>query len=139
MPAAHNVHPELPASEYMPRGHSVAAVAPPVAARAPLTEVDDHVAPASLEWYISPPVTTADSRVKSPDAATPLQPQLVPAPPPSGFQFAPASTDLYNAPLPEAIILVKSADVATPSQFAVGELSDVHDVPLLPVYWTWPE
>ena len=50
VPGGHNVHPELPASEYMPGGHSVAAVAPPVAARAPLTVVEDHVAPASLEW-----------------------------------------------------------------------------------------
>ena len=32
---------------------------------------------------------------------------------------------------------MKSADVATSSQSAIGELSDVHDVPLLPVYAIW--
>ena len=50
LPAGHNVHPVLPASEYMPGGHGVVAVAPPAAARAPLTEVDEHVSPSSLEW-----------------------------------------------------------------------------------------
>ncbi len=80
-------------------------------------------------------VTTADSRLKSPDAVTPLQFLFVPASPPSGNQFAPASTDIYNAPsFTEAIIFVKSDDAARSSEFAVVEFSDVQDVPLLEVY-----
>ncbi len=80
-------------------------------------------------------VATADSRLKSPDAVTPLQCLLVPASPPSGNQFAPASTDIYNAPpVRVTIIFVKSDDAARSSQFAVAEFSDVQDVPLLEVY-----
>ncbi len=51
LPAAHNVQLALPASEYMPSGHKLTAVAPPVTATTPLTapfEVQD--APPSPDW-----------------------------------------------------------------------------------------
>ncbi len=48
LPAAHNVQLALPASEYMPGGHMLTAVAPPVAATAPLM--------AAFEIQLAPPL-----------------------------------------------------------------------------------
>ena len=57
LPAAHNVQLALPASEYMPGGQMLLAVAPPVAAATPLTALFvAQVAPPPPDWEVDPPL-----------------------------------------------------------------------------------
>ena len=75
VPAAHNVHPVLLAEEYMPGGHSLTLVAPPVAATAPATApLEVQVAPESPDWKMEPNILVlAANLLKSGDAKTPIQ------------------------------------------------------------------
>jgi hypothetical protein len=52
LPTTHNVQLALPAPEYMPGGHMLTAVAPPVAATTPLTAppLVTQVTPPSPDW-----------------------------------------------------------------------------------------
>jgi hypothetical protein len=100
LPAAHNVQLALPASEYMPGGHLLMAVAPPVAATTPPTAppLATQVTPPSLDRYMYPPLfVLAANLLKSGEAVRPTQYRL-PAPA-RLFHVAPLSVDMYRLPL----------------------------------------
>ncbi len=76
LPAAHSVQLALPAAEYMPGGHMVLAVAPPVAATTPLMAPEAQVIPPLLVWKImmGPELLAAAAiLLKSGETATPAQ------------------------------------------------------------------
>ena len=119
LPAAHNVQLALPASEYMPGGHILTAVAPPVAATTPLRAppLVTQVTPPSPDWYMDPIVSSTPTKnlLKSGEAAMPCQ-YWLPAPA-RMFQVTPLSVERYMpSPLAAAASLVKSGEEVIPHQ-----------------------
>jgi hypothetical protein len=134
LPAGHNVQLALPASEYMPGGHLLAAVAPLVAATTPLraSPLATQVSPPSPDWKMDPPVVdvAAANLLKSGDAVMPCQFRI-----PSTailFHVTPLSMDRYMLPLSTgAASLVKSGVEVIPRQLLLSApIMAVHVTPL---------
>jgi hypothetical protein len=117
VPAAHNVHPVLPAWEYMPGGHSSTLVTPLVVATIPPTApLVVQVTPASLDWNMLPDVAVAAANfLKSGEAVTPYQVRT-PAPA-RAVHVTPLSMDENISPFKDdATSLLKSGEDAIPRQ-----------------------
>jgi hypothetical protein len=112
LPAAHKVQLALPAPEYMPGGHMLTAVAPPVAATTPLTAPPPvtQVAPPSPDWNRDAPAP-ATNLLKSGETAMPSQ-YLIPA---RTLHVAPLFMEKYMLPLETvAASLMKSGEEVIP-------------------------